>query len=274
MSIGLRTNTLAIRAANQQNAAHSGLSRALDHVATGQRITRAADDAAGSAISIELSAQIHSNQQAIRNANDGISMSHISQASVNTARDLLDRARELAVQSASDTMGDDERSMIDDEWRTILDEMKRLASVTEFNGQTVSNGEEYDVQVGTENTSNDRITLSMGSVRAVVIAVGAIDLSTDSATSQNAIKSIDKGIDVANSQLATLGAQENRLMSSIRYATTHGESLSQSKSRITDADMASSTTQMTAFQIKSQASASALSQAGQLSSGVIGLISS
>jgi flagellin len=263
-----------MRAANQQNAAHSGLSRALDHVATGLRITRAADDAAGSAISIELSAQIHSNQQAIRNANDGISMSHISQASVTTARDLLDRGRELAVQSASDTMTEDERSIIDDEWVTIVDEMKRLALVTDFNGQTVSNGEEYDVQVGTGNTRNDRITLSMGSVRALVIAVGVVDLSTDSETSQKAIDSIDKGIDAANSQLAILGAQENRVMSSIRYAISHGEALSQSKSRITDADMAASTTQMTAFQIKSQASVSALSQAGQLSSGVIGLISS
>ena len=273
MSIGIRTNNLAIRAANQQSNVHSQLGRTLDQASSGHRITRAADDAAGSAISIELSAQIHSNEQAIRNANDGISMSHMSQASVRTARDLLDRARELAVQSSSDIMSQEQRTYIDDEWRSILSEMKRLAQVTDFNGQKVSNGEEYDVQVGTGNTDNDRITLSMGSVRAVVIAVGVIDLSSDSATSQTAIDRIDIGIKTANSQLATLGAQENRLMSSIQFAQSHGEALAQSKSRITDADMAATTTQMTALQIKNQASASALSQASQISSGVIGLIS-
>jgi len=287
VSIGIRTNNLAIRAANQQSNVHSQLGRTLDQASSGHRITRAADDAAGSAISIELSAQIHSNEQAIRNANDGISMSHMSQASVHTARDLLDqrrraardvrdlldRARELAVQSSSDIMSQEQRTYIDDEWRSILSEMKRLAQVTDFNGQKVSNGEEYDVQVGTGNTDNDRITLSMGSVRAVVIAVGVIDLSSDSATSQTAIDRIDIGIKTANSQLATLGAQENRLMSSIQFAQSHGEALAQSKSRITDADMAATTTQMTALQIKNQASASALSQASQISSGVIGLIS-
>ena len=183
------------------------------------------------------------------------------------------RGRELAVQASTGTLNSTDRSMIDDEWNVLKNEMRRVSIHTAINDQEVTNGESYDVQVGSQNTDNDRITLEMGNIRKIFFDVLATNLTTSSG-SQDAIDSIDTAMDRSNSQLATLGAQENRMMDAIHNATSHLEALSQSKGRIVDADMAHATSQMTAMQVKNQASAAALSQAGQLSYGVVGLISS
>lgn len=279
MALTVNTNMAAMAAANTLNNTQGALSNTLARVSSGLRVTKAADDAAGQAVATNLSAQARSGKQAIRNANDGISVIQTAEAASKEVISILDRMRELAVQSSSETLEDGERAYIDSEFEQLSEEVERIAQSTEFNGISLSAGgatSQLAVQVGVDASSNSRVTIELGDLTASNLGVdtGASGVDLSSATgAQSAITTIDSAIDSVNSIRASYGATQNRLESSINNMSNYVEALSSAASQIQDADYAHETAEMTRLQVMQQAGVAALGQARSMHTSVIGLLS-
>ena len=275
MALTVNTNTSAMRAANTLNNTQGALSQTLARVSSGMRITRAADDAAGSAVATNLSTQANSGRQAMRNANDGISVIQTAESASKEVIGILDRMRELAVQSSSETLEDGERAYIDSEFHQLSDEVERIAQVTEFNDIALANGDNatLDVQVGIDASSNSRVAITLGNLEVSNLSVGTggIDL-TSAGGAQTAITTIDAAIDSVNSMRASYGAVQNRLESSINNMSSYVEALSGAASQIQDADYAHETAEMTRLQVMQQAGVAALGQARGMNASVLSLL--
>jgi len=266
-------------AANSLNATQGQLSNTLARVSSGLRVTKAADDAAGSAVAMNLSTQARSGRQAIRNANDGISVIQTAESASKEVLNILDRMRELAVQSSSETLEDGERSYIDQEFHQLSEEVERIAQSSEFNDISLSDGvtSQLAVQVGVDASSNSRVSIELGDLTASSLGVhtgtgaAAVDLSTATGA-QSAITTVDSAIDSVNSIRASYGATQNRLESSIKNMSNYVESLSAAASQIVDADYAHETAEMTRLQVMQQAGVAALSQAKGINQSVISLL--
>jgi flagellin len=275
MSLTVNTNLSAMGAANSLNRTQGQLSLTLARVSSGLRVTRAADDAAGSAVATNLSTQARSGRQAVRNANDGISVIQTAESATKEVLNILDRMRELAVQSASETLENGERAYIDAEFHQLSDEVERIAQSSEFNDLALSDGSttSLDVQVGIDATSNSRVSISLGDLTTSNLTIQTSDVDlTQASTAQAAITTIDAAIDSVNSIRADYGSVQNRLDSSIRNMTTYVESLSAAASQIMDADYAHETSEMTRLQVMQQAGVAALSQAKGINQSVISLL--
>ena len=242
MALTVNTNMSALSAANTLNNTQGALSQTLARVSSGMRITRAADDAAGAAVAQNLSTQARSGRQAMRNANDGISVIQTAEAATKEVLSILDRVRELAVQSSSDTLAATERDYIQTETSALLSEIDRIADSSEFNGISLSNGSTASlvVQVGVDGTTNSQISITLGDLNGSALGVDALNLSTASA-SRSAISTIDDAIDSVNGIRATYGATQNRLGSAINNMSSYVEALSSASSQIQDADYAHET---------------------------------
>ena len=276
MALTVNNNMSALRAANTLNNTQGALSQTLARVSSGMRITSAADDAAGSAVATNLATQARSGRQAIRNANDGISVIQTAESASKEVLNILDRMRELAVQSSSETLEDGERAYIDSEFEQLSDEVERIAQSTEFNGISLSAGgatSQLQVQVGVDASSNSRVTIELGDLTASTLGVdtGSVDLSAATGA-QAAITTIDSAIDTVNSVRASYGATQNRLESSINNMANYVEALSSAASQIQDADYAHETAEMTRLQVMQQAGVAALGQARSMNTSVIGLL--
>jgi flagellin len=237
----------------------------LNKLSSGQRITKAGDDAAGLAISEKLKGSIRSLQQANRNANDGISLIQTAEGGINEVSNILLRLRELSVQAASDTVGDVERSFTDKEFQALKGEIDRIAQVTKFNGTNLLNGTggTLDFQVGIDNSpENDRLQYSTAMTD---VTLGKLGLSETGSMSkqmaQDNLAKIDTAIQSVNENRAGLGALQNRLMSTVNNLGVTTENLAAANSRIRDADMASETSELTKQSILSQAGTAVLAQA-------------
>jgi len=248
----------------------------LEKLASGSRIVRAADDAAGLAISEKMRAQVRSIRQDVRNANDGIGMIQTAEGGMNEIGNILVRFRELSIQAASDTLGDTERGFIDREVTGLREEVQRIADTTEFNGRKLLNGEGgamLEVQIGVNNSMNDRFQYDTTKTMSTLDHLGLSEISV--ATKQQAQENLGK-IDTAISNLtgsrAELGAMQNRLQSSISNLRVYDENLSSARSQIYDVDMASETAELTRTNILSNAGISVLSQANQNSTLALKLI--
>jgi flagellin len=275
MGLTVNTNLSAMSAANSLNHTQGQLSNTLARVSSGLRITKAADDAAGSAVAMNLQTTARSGKQAIRNANDGISVIQTAESASKEVLNILDRMRELAVQSSSETLEDGERAYIDSEFHQLSDEVERIAQSSEFNDIKLGNGDntELDVQVGVDATSNSRVTISLGELTASNLSVETGDIDLTAATSsQTAITTIDAAIDSVNSIRADYGSVQNRLESSINNMSTYVEALSAAASQIQDADYAHETAEMTRLQVMQQAGVAALSQAKGINQSVLSLL--
>jgi flagellin len=275
MALTVNTNTSAMRAANTLNNTQGALSQTLARVSSGMRITRAADDAAGSAVATNLSTQANSGRQAMRNANDGISVIQTAESASKEVIGILDRMRELAVQSSSETLEDGERAYIDSEFHQLSDEVERIAQVTEFNDIALANGDNatLDVQVGIDASSNSRVAITLGNLEVSNLSVGTGDIDLTSAGgAQTAITTIDAAIDSVNSMRASYGAVQNRLESSINNMSSYVEALSGAASQIQDADYAHETAEMTRLQVMQQAGVAALGQARGMNASVLSLL--
>ncbi len=275
MALTVNTNTSAMRAANTLNNTQGALSQTLARVSSGMRITRAADDAAGSAVATNLSTQANSGRQAMRNANDGISVIQTAESASKEVIGILDRMRELAVQSSSETLEDGERAYIDSEFHQLSDEVERIAQVTEFNDIALANGDNatLDVQVGIDASSNSRVAITLGNLEVSNLSVGTGDIDLTSAGgAQTAITTIDAAIDSVNSMRASYGAVQNRLESSINTMSSYVENLSSAASQIADADYATETAEMTRLQVMQQAGVAALGQARGMNQSVLSLL--
>jgi flagellin len=265
MAFSIRTNVGSLNAQRNLFNSQTMLDSSFSRLSSGFRITQAGDDAAGLGISVNLTAQIRSFNQANRNAQDAQSLIQTAEANLNQTTELLTRMRELAMQSASSGVGDTERGYIQTETTALITEIDRIANSAEFNGQALLNSAAtvLTFQVGIRNVvANDRISVSTVDATATTLGVNALDLTTQ-AGAQAALATIDTGISLVSLSRSTFGAAGNRLASVIQTIQTSSEQLSAANSRIRDVDVAEETSRMARTQVMMQAGVSVLSQANQ-----------
>lgn len=268
--MGLRINTNVTALAAQRNLGTSELAKSssLEKLASGLRINRAGDDAAGLAISEKMRAEVRSVAQATRNAQDGISVLQTAEGGMTEISNILVRFRELSIQAASDTIGKPERQFIDKEVQQLGKEIDRITEATEFNGKIkLLNGQggQLDIQVGTHNDpALDRIGIDQShtDVRLSTLGLSGFEVLDKESAQQNLGK-VDSAMNKVNEARAHLGAMQNRLQSSINSLQIYRENLSSARSRIVDTDMATETSELTKNNIITQAGISVLSQANQ-----------
>lgn len=265
MGFRINTNVASITAQSALKKTTASSQETLAKLSSGSRITKSADDAAGLAISEKLKANVRSLKQADRNANDGISLVQVAEGGLTEVSNMLTRLRELAIQSASDTVGDTERGFTDLEYQQLKSEIQRISEVTEYNGKSLLNGEgdKFDFQIGAKNDDfQDRISYDAGNLNATGDALGIDSLSVDSKESaQGSLEAIDQAISKVSGQRAELGAVQNRLISTSNNLQTSVQNLSEANSRIRDVDYAEATAANAKNQIIGQAGTSVLAQA-------------
>ena len=263
MSLTINTNIMSLNAQRNLSSTQNALSTSMQRLSSGLRINSAADDAAGLAISVGMNAQVKSMNQAVRNANDGVSLAQTAEGSLNETTNLLTRMRELAQESATGTVSNTQRTSIQNEFTQLSSEIDRIANATQFNGTnlldgTLSTGISF--QIGTNNTANDSISLSVTAAGSSALGLGATAVSTQG-TAQSALGIIDSALSSVSTLRGTLGAVQNRLQSSISNIQVAVENVSAAMSRIRDVDVAAETANMTRANILVQAGVSILAQA-------------
>ncbi|NNL65548.1 MAG: flagellin FliC [Myxococcales bacterium] len=273
--MGLRVNTNTASLNAQRNLANTTgrLSRSFERLSSGLRINRAADDAAGLAISEGFRAEIRSLQQAQRNSLDAISLVQIAEGALDESGGILIRMRELAIQAANGTLGTSERASLNLEFQDLIDEIDRIANVTQFNGITILADGTASVtfQVGANGTSSDTIVVSGVAATASAIGVNTLSVSGQG-VAQAALSVLDGAISTVASLRATFGTTQNRLESTIRSIATAVENISAAESRIRDVDVAVETAALTRNQVLQQAGVSVLAQANVSTSIALSLL--
>ncbi|MNK11939.1 Flagellin [compost metagenome] len=267
MGMRVTTNIAAINAQRNLVGSQRAINDSMAKLSSGSRINKAADDAAGLAISEGLKAQIRSAAQAQRNANDGISMVQTAEGGLNEIGNIIVRLRELGVQAASDTVGEKERGMLDKEVQQLKSEVQRIASVTTWGTTKLLDGSspKFDFQVGVfNNAEEDRISFNAGENVATLDALGLSGLDfTTKEGAQGALESLDNAQNSVNGTRANLGALQNRLTSTVDNLGVAQENMSAANSRIRDTDVAAASSEMTRNNILLQAGTSTLAQANQ-----------
>jgi flagellin len=271
----INTNISAIRAANASNSAAKMLGTAMERLSTGKRLNSAKDDAAGMAIATSMTAQVKGMSQAIRNSNDGIALAQTAEGSLSEVTNMLQRVRELAVQSASGTYQDaTDRTYMQSEVDELTAQIDQVITNSKFNGVQLFDGTTASVTVQTGADGADTVDLAMADLTALAAsggAAGSYDVST--ATAANGLlTTIDGELDTINSSRASLGAGQNRLESVVNNLTNNVTNLSDARSRIEDADYSAETTAMAKAQILSQASTAMIAQANQSQQNVLSLL--
>ena len=275
MALTVRTNIAALRSINQLNNTQSTLSGSLEKISSGLRIRRAGDDAAGLAVSSRMNADNVSLRQAMRNANDGVSLVQTAEGTLNEIGNILTRMRELSVQASNGTYTTSDRQLIDKEFVLMKNEIARIASNSTFNGISLLAGKtgSLTLQIGIDNIGNDKLSIQMSAISASAGALKITTLSVSTNTAAlSAISSIDAAINTVNTARAELGATQNRLESALSEASTYSENLSASYSQIMDLDYASESATMTRYQIMQQAGVAALGQAKAIPQSVLSLL--
>ena len=266
MGLRISTNVAAIN--TQRNMANSQrmMQSTSAQLASGSRINKAADDAAGLAISETMRGQIRSAIQAKRNANDGISLVQTAEGGLGEVSNILVRMRELGIQAASDTLGDNERALVQTEISQLKDEVNRIARSTRWNSTNLLDGSSptFDFQIGIFATENDKITFDASKNTATLDALGIqdIDYSTRNGA-RGSISTIEFAQQGVNSMRANLGALQNRMTSTVDTLAITEENLAAANSRIRDTDIAQATSEMTRNQVLLQAGVATLAQANQ-----------
>ncbi len=268
----INTNVSALRAQNGSRMANDALQTAMERLSSGKRINSAKDDAAGLAIASSMTSQIRGMTQAVRNANDGQSMAQTADGALDEVTNMLQRIRELAVQSASGTYQDSDRTNLQTEVTALASQITQITSNTKFNGVglfTGSAGSSGTVTIQTGSSSAD--TVDMDFTALDLSAASSVDLSTASGAT-SALSSVDTLITTVATKRATLGAAESRLTSVVNNLTSNITNLTDARSRIEDADFGVETTNLAKSQILSQASTAMLAQANQSQQSVLKLL--
>jgi flagellin len=288
MGLRIRTNVQSLNAQRRLSDSNKASGSSMEKLASGFRINKSADDAAGLAISEKMKAGIVSESQAKRNANDGVSMLQVSEGAMNEVSNILVRMRELATQAASDTISNNEREYTNREYTQLTEEIDRISNVTEFSGIKLLKGEgaeenagisggEFTIHVGkgdgsVENT--DTINVSMESLKmdteSLEIAGSEINEGREQATEQ--LSKIDSALNTVASTRATIGAKQNRLESTIRNLDVSIENQSAARSQIKDVDYASESATFTQQNILKQGGVSVLAQSNSLPELALGLL--
>ena len=295
----INTNTASLNTYRSYAASQAGMEQNIERLSSGLRINKASDDAAGLAISDRMDNQIRGMQQANRNVQQGNNLLQTAEGAMNEVGNILGRMRELAVQSASDTVSGDDRDSIDLEFEQLKSEIDRIAKGTSYNGMGLIDGsvdgasEKITLQVGADNNAQDQLSFNLADFRVddgssaistfagVQLTDGAssptdknfqdLDLDT-AATSQWAISALDQAIEAVNDQRATVGALQNRLEFTSSNLMGSIQNNSASMSTIRDADFAAEAADLAKNQILVQSGTSMLAQANGLSQNVLALI--
>jgi flagellin len=275
MAISVVTNVTSLRAQSNLNKTSNAMSSHIEKLSSGLRINRAGDDAAGSAISSQLTAYEQGLKQASRNSNDGISLIQTAEGAMNEMTGMVQRMRELAVQASNEgTMDTTERGYLDQEFQALEAELDRVVNVTEYNGQKLVDGDisaGVSFQVGMRNTGNDRISLSISNSGSTSLGLNDESL-TSSTGAQKAITALDTALQTINTTRGTLGATQNRLEATMSNLSIMHENMASANSRIKDVDVAEESAAFTRSQILSQAGTSMLAQANSLPQSALSLI--
>ncbi len=273
MSMFVNTNVSALNAQRQMFDTNNALSTSFERLSSGFRINSAADDAAGLQISDRMTTQVQGLNQAVRNANDAISLSQTAEGALDETTNTLQRIRQLAIQSQNGINSEADRAALQKEVAALKTEMSRIASDTQFNGVNILKGDyASDFQVGANSGQTIKVEITQtGGFGASGLGVGGLDIST-SAGAAAALTSIDAAISTIGSARADLGALQNRFQSTIRNLSNVSENISAARSRIKDTDFASETADLTRNQILQQASTTILSQAKQRPQAALSLL--
>ena len=260
MGLRVNTNIASLVAQRHMSGVTNRLQGNYSRLASGMRISTAADDAAGLAISERMRSQIRSLSAAGRNAQDGISMVQTAEGALNEVSNLLGRMRELAVQSSNGTLSAADRTTINDEVTALVAEIDRIAGSSEFNGISLLDGSAVttDIQVGLD--AAETIAINLQDATTATLGVDTVDVTTV-AGANAALTLVDTAIDTVNAARGSLGASQNRLQSAIASIANSRENLSSAESRIRDVDVASETADLTRNTIMQQAAVSILQQA-------------
>jgi flagellin len=267
MGLRIATNIAGVVAQHRLAENTARQTSTIERLASGARINRSADDAAGLAISDTMRGHIRSIRQSVRNANDGISMIQTAEGAMSEVSNILVRFRELAIQASSDTVGDTERKFIDKEVQQLKQEINRIAESTEFNGRELlsGRGETVELQVGINNNpETDRLIYDLSSINASLDHLGLDGLSVaERDSAREGMSAVDSALQLLAENRAELGALQNRIQSTARNLNTYEENLSAAVSQIRDADIAYESAELTKNSILSQAGTAVLSQANQ-----------
>ncbi|MEW6447584.1 MAG: flagellin [Bacillota bacterium] len=273
MGLRINQNIEALNAWRNLLNTSNNLAKSMEKLSSGLRINRAGDDAAGLAISEKLRGQVRGLTQAVRNAQDGISLIQTAEGALNETHSILQRLRELAVQGANDTLTTDDRKAIQQEIDSLLAEIDRIATTTEFNTKKLLNGDvatsALNFQIGAN--TNQTIAVTIATATATALTISGISVGSSSLANQ-AIASIDNAITAISESRAKLGAIQNRLEHTIANLSVASENLAASESRIRDVDMAQEMMYFTKTQILQQAGVAMLAQANMAPQAVLQLL--
>ena len=282
----VNTNLISLNSQRNLSTSQTALTTAMQRLSSGLRVNSAKDDAAGLAISERMGAQVRGMNVAIRNANDAISLTQTAEGAMATVGDSLQRMRELAVQARNATNSSSDKDSLDKEFDQLAQEIQRVIGGTTFNGKHVigSDAGTLTFQIGANTSTDDTIdlaTTNMGSASSLTNVAGTdntgagrakIDSTIDSSGLKTVIDNIDGAIDFVNTQRATMGAAQNRFDAVISNLQVSVENQNAARSRITDADFATETANLSRAQILQQAGNAMVAQANQLPQQVLRLL--
>lgn len=276
MGFRINTNMASLQAQTPLKQVSRETEESFAKLSSGQRITKAADDAAGLAISEKLKAEIRSSKQAGRNANDGISLVQTAEGGLNETSSILTRMRELAMQAASDTLADSDRSKSSIEYEQLKDELDRISQVTEFNGQKLLNGSgprlDFQVGVGSHST-DDIISYDSKSLNSGTQSLGVASATiTSKQGAQASLGTIDRAIDKISNHRSIIGSIQNRLTTSSNNLMFYNENMSAANSRIRDVDYAVETSNNARLGILNSTNTAVMAQANMTGQNALKLL--
>jgi len=272
----INTNVMSLNAQRNLSTTSASMATTVQRLSSGLRINSARDDAAGLAISQRMTAQIRGMEQAIRNANDGISLAQTAEGALGEIANNLQRIRELAVQAANGTYEAEDKEALQKEVQQLKDEILRVVDSTKFNGRQLLNADTtISIQVGASATDQDKIAISLNDIKTALsgitdAAFTVEDMDAGAAATQ--LDDLDEALQVVNEARADLGAIQNRFASAIANLQVSSENLQASRSRIQDADYAKETAELTRTQILQQAGTAMLAQAKAIPQSVLSLL--
>ena len=280
MSATINTNIVSMNAQRATSASQMSLSTAMQRLSSGLRVNSAKDDAAGLAIAERMNAQVRGMNVAIRNANDGISMSQTAEGALSKVGDSLQRMRELAVQARNATNSDSDKNSLNKEFAELQSEITRVLGGTAFNGKKIlgADGTTMAFQIGANTSADDTVSVSgenmtqNADISAVTVSTATIGSTADAAAIASVIDNIDTALDTVNDTRATFGATQSRFEAIIANLQQSVENQSAARSRIMDADFATETANLSRAQILQQAGNAMVAQANQLPQQVLSLL--
>jgi len=280
MSQVINTNLASLNAQRNLSGTQNQLSTAIQRLSSGLRVNSAKDDAAGLAIANRMDGQARGMAVAVRNANDGISLSQVAEGALGKVTDMMQRMRELAVQAANASNTTTDRTSLNAEFQQLAQEVDRTLQSTRFNGQAILAGSagSLQFQIGANNATTDQLAVTTtnmataANIIAVTTATSAVISGTNATNANAMITALDAALDTVNSERATYGAVQNRFEAVIANLQIASENQTAAKSRIMDADFAKETAMLTRAQILQQAGTAMLAQANQVPQQVLQLL--